>query len=590
MRAHKKSVDPNGILNPRKVFGNGLIQPMVTAVGLLDPLIRLAGNLVPSLIGERVRPRPTRGVPADVAWHAYACSQCGFCIDECDQFYGRGWESQSPRGKWYWLRKYMEGKVKWDQKWVDTFIGCTTCELCNKRCSEGLPIEQSWMKIRGKMIDEDKKMTFPPFEMMSAALSAEGNIWAGYRKDRSSWFPEQLLEKHGPGHRADIVYFAGCTASYVETDIGIATAHLLDRAGVDFTYLGEKENCCATPMLVAGKWELFKQTMRKNIEAVKQCGANTVVCSCPACDMMWRQVYPQWSKRLGLEYDLNVRHYSEVVTERIRDGSFTFPPNTREKMKVTWHDSCHLGRVSKIYEPPRELITSIPNVELVEMEHNREDARCCGSVLTLIREPAVAARIGKDKLDEAADCGAEKIVAMCPCCQFQLRVSAEKCNARMEVVDLAHFAADALGVTLPDPHPEVRAQWAVFEAMISLMTPEGFAKLMSTMWPELISAMPLGMGQMMRIMAKVPGALSMMKPMFPVLFPVLLPMMMPKVMPTMLSRVKERVPMPDYMAEQMPQLMPKVMGALMPHMIGEVVPLVTQPMIDHLKGASRFDA
>jgi hypothetical protein len=106
------------------------------------------------------------------------------------------------------------------------------------------------------------------------------------------------------------------------------------------------------------------------------------------------------------------------------------------------------------------------------------------------------------------------------------------------------------------------------------------------MWPELIDAMPFGMGTMMRAMGKVPGALNIMKPMFPILFPRLLPMMMPVVMPVMLERVAERIPMPDYMKEQMPELMPKVMENLMPHMIADVVPLVTQPMISYLRGNS----
>jgi Fe-S oxidoreductase len=573
-------------MNPGKVISPGLVGTALSVASAFEPIARPFGNRVTTEIGERPT-RAVRGIPADVAWYAYSCSQCGYCIDECDQFYGRGWESQSPRGKWYWLRQYMEGREEWSQFMVDTILVCTTCELCNLRCSSVLPIEPSWMKLRGKLINEDKKMTFPPFEMMAAALRAEGDIWAGYRRDRSVWFPEDLKEKHGPGKKARNVYFAGCTASYVEQDIAMASVRLLDAAGVDFGYVGEKENCCGTPMLVAGKWELFVEIMKKNIHAVKEAGADTVISSCPACDMMWRQVYPRWAEKLGMDYGITAKHYSEIISEKIKAGKFRFPSNDLKPTKVTWHDSCHIGRVSGVYEPPRDLIKAMPNVKLVEMDHNREEAHCCGSVLTLIKEPPVAAEIGKTRLDQAVEAGAQKVLALCPCCQFQFRVSADKKNLPIEIVDLARFASSALGYDFPDPHPEVKAQWAVFEAMIDLMTPEGFAELMKTMWPELIAAMPFGMGGMMKFMGKIPGALDLMKPMFPILFPRLLPMMMPKVMSVMLDRVAERIPMPDYMAEQMPDLMPQVMDNLMPHMIGDVVPLITQPMIDYLKGKSR---
>jgi len=582
IRAFKQKVDPFNLFNPGKVTGGGLVGTFLDLAGVFEPLIRPFGNHVITRIGERPE-TPIRGIPPDIAWYAYGCSQCGYCIDECDQFYGRGWESQSPRGKWYWLRQYLEGKEKWDQKRVDTFLVCTTCELCNLRCSAALPIEPSWMKLRGKLVQEDRKMTFPPFEMMAAALESQGDIWAGYRKDRSKWFPKDLKEKHGPHRKAKHVYFAGCTASYVEHDIGMASVRLLDKAGVDFTSLGEKENCCGTPMLVAGKWDLFAETMKKNIEAVKASGADTVISSCPACDMMWRHTYPEWCEKLGINYGITAKHYSEVVAEKIRSGEFSFPGKEGEPEPVTWHDSCHIGRVSGVYEPPRELIRAIPNTKLVEMSHNREHGHCCGSVLTLIKDPPVAAEVGKTRIDEAIEAGAKKILALCPCCEFQLRVSTDKKNLPVETVDLARYAASALGYEFPDPNPEVKRQWAVFEAMIALMTPRGFADLMGTMWPELIDAMPLGMGKMMRLMGKIPGALTLMKPLFPVLFPLLLPMMMPKVLPTMLARVAERIPMPDYMREQMPDLMPKVMSNLMPHMIRDVVPLVSQPMIDHLR-------
>ncbi|MDD3777367.1 MAG: FAD-binding and (Fe-S)-binding domain-containing protein [Actinomycetota bacterium] len=582
VRQYKHQTDPYGILNPHKVFGTRLINGMMKIAEFSEPAIRPVGNSVAVGIGERPH-KPIKGIPADVAWYAYSCSQCGYCVPECDQFYGRGWESQSPRGRWFWLREYMEGRQKWNQHMVDSFLACTTCEICNLKCSVNLPIEPSWMKMRGKLINRDHRLTIPPFEMMAAALTKEGDIWAGYRKDRDNWFPGDLVGKHyNHQQKKKIAYFAGCTASYVEPDIAMATVRLLDEAQVEFNYVGRQENCCGTPMLVAGKWDVFAQAMKDNIEAVKKIGADTVVCSCPACDMMWRKVYPQWASKLGIKYDIKAMHYSEVIAQQIEDGKFSFPDSGKPEIKVTWHDSCHIGRASGVYDAPRKVIEAISHASLVEMEYNREQAHCCGSVLTLIKDPPIAAEVGKVRLDEAVDAGAEQILALCPCCQFQFRVTRDKKGLPIKIVDLARFAASALGYDFPDPEPEVQRQWAVFEAMIALMSPGGFAEIMKSMWPQLIDAMPFGLGIMMKKMGKIPGALKAMKPLFPVLFPRLLPRMMPKVMDTMLSRISDLVPMPDYMAEQMPDMMPRIMDNLMPHMIKEVTHLVSDSMIDYL--------
>ena len=581
----KNQIDPLNIFNPNKVVGLAKVNLLMKTAEVLEPIIKQIANKITTKIGERFYLKDPKDIPADVAWFAYSCSQCGYCVPECDQFYGRGWESQSPRGRWYWLRLYLEGKEKWSQKMVDSFLACTTCELCNLKCSVNLPIESSWMKMRGLLIHDEHRMTIPPFEMMAAALNRNGDIWAGYRENRDKWFPQDLKDKHyNPNIKKDTVYFAGCTASYVENDIAMSTVRLLDIAGVDFDYLGPEENCCGIPMLVAGKWDDFINTMKKNIESVKRKGATTVIASCPACDMMWRSVYVQWAKKLGLEYNIKTKHYSEVIAEKIRNKEFQFPenPKQKEKINVTWHDSCHIGRASGVYEPPREIINAIPNVNLIEMENNKENAHCCGSVLTLIKEPSVAAEVGKIRLDEAVECGAEKVLSLCPCCEFQFRVTKEKKNINLEIIDLARFASTALGYEFPEPNPEVQRQWAVFEAMIALMSPEGFASVMKSMWPDLLAAMPLKMGSMMKIMGKIPGLLKIMKPLFPVLFPILLPKMMPKVMGTMLKIISDKIPMPEYMLEQMPQLMPKVMDNLMPHMIGDVIPLVADDMINYL--------
>ena len=100
-------------------------------------------------------------------------------------------------------------------------------------------------------------------------------------------------------------------------------------------------------------------------------------------------------EKLGIEYNIKAKHYSEILAEKIQKGEFAFKGNGQKPCTVTWHDSCHIGRVSSVYDAPRDLIKAIPGVELAEMEHNREWAHCCGSVLTLIKEPPVAADIGK---------------------------------------------------------------------------------------------------------------------------------------------------------------------------------------------------
>lgn len=442
------------------------------------------------------------------------------------------------------------------------------------------------MRDLRRLIHERGRLTFPPFEIMRASLRKERNIWASYSKDRSNWVPDELQDKIK--WRAEIGYFPGCTASYVESDVAEGTARLLDAAGVEFTYMGDGEACCGLPMLVSGQWDAWEEIMRHNINGMKERGVKTIVTSCPACWLAWTHYYPQWAEKLGIEYHFESRHYSEVLAERIESGDLQF---THEMpMKITWHDSCHMGRAGGsegIYEPPRQLLQALPSIEFVEMEHNREHAHCCGGVLSLLENPETAKIIGDVRMQEAVNTGAEAVIASCPCCEVQLRVTAQKTNNELPIIDLAHLAAEGLGIELSDPTDYAMEMWATFEAMIYLMKPEPMADLMVELFPPMVDAMPLGMGGMMRTIGKlgpVGGVmLKAMKPMFPILFPLLMPAMMPTVMPDMLAAVEKRVPMPQHMKEQMPDLMPAAMDNLMPKMLPMIVPLISDRLIEYLR-------
>jgi Fe-S oxidoreductase/FAD/FMN-containing dehydrogenase len=586
MRAFKHEIDPQGLFNPNKVLGGlPLLNGFMGLAGALEPVVRLFGNAAKSPVGERLEAQGRRDIPDDVAWYAYACTQCGYCVDTCDQYYGRGWESQTPRGKWYFLRQYMEGKVDWNQKMVNSILACTTCELCNVRCCEDLPIEPSWLKLRGQLIDHEDRLTFPPFEIMRQSLRKENNIWAGYRVDRPRWMPDDKLD--ALPERAEVAYFPGCTASYVEHDIAQATACLLHKAGVQFTYLGKDEACCGIPMLMSGLWDTWQEILRHNISAMRARGVKTVVTSCPACWLVWHTFYPEWAQKLGIEFDIEAKHWSEVVAGQIAAGKMAFDETV--DMKVTWHDSCHMGRAGGIYEAPRQILQAIPGIEFVEMEHNRQEAHCCGSVMSLVADPAAAQRIGDVRLAEAEAAGAQALVASCPCCEVQFRVTAKKTGRDLPVIDLAHLACDGSGIEHRNPTGYALKMWAVFEAMIRLLKPEAMAEFMADLLPELIAAMPRPFPAMMRMVKSSPGPvrevmIAMMKPVMPLLFPRLMPGMMPKVMPAMLAAVAQRIDMPQEMEEQMPDLMPAAMENLMPKMLPLVIPYFMPKMEVYLRG------
>jgi hypothetical protein len=137
LKALKPRVDPKGILNPGKVIGNGVISNALIAANAFEPLLRPFGNAVTAQIGEKHPQKPVRDIPGDVAWYASACSQCGYCVQECDQYYGRGWESQRPRGKWYWLRASTWRAASSGTRPWSIPSGLHHCELCNcavRRC------------------------------------------------------------------------------------------------------------------------------------------------------------------------------------------------------------------------------------------------------------------------------------------------------------------------------------------------------------------------------------------------------------------------------------------------------------------------
>jgi heterodisulfide reductase subunit D len=228
-------------------------------------------------------------------------------------------------------------------------------------------------------------------------------------------------------------------ATYREQAIAKTTIDLLKKAGIEFTMLGEEEWCCGSVMLRTGNKDVAQEMAEHNIAAFKKAGADTVITSCSGC---FKTIKSDYEKLAGSQ-DYEVKHVLELIKDLIVEGKLTFP---EVKMKVTYHDPCHLGRHSEMYDIPREVLKSIQGLELIEMERNRENARCCGAgggVSSAYKD--LSNQMADDRIEDAEKTGAEVLTSACPFCTHQLRLAAERKESKMKVLDITELLMEILG-------------------------------------------------------------------------------------------------------------------------------------------------
>lgn len=235
-----------------------------------------------------------------------------------------------------------------------------------------------------------------------------------------------------------VLYYTGCMASFRLENIAKSTIELLKKADVDFKMLGDKEWCCGSVLLRTGNKELAVETAKHNFEAFNASGADKVVTSCAGCYNTIRNDYP---KLLG-ENGLKILSTPELINELIDAGKIKFK-NT--DLIVTFHDPCHLGRHSNVYEEPRKVLSSIEGLKLVEMPRNRENARCCGSgggVQAAFKD--LAHKMADTRILEATETGANIVTSPCPFCTYALKEAAERTGTGIQVKDFAEFILDLI--------------------------------------------------------------------------------------------------------------------------------------------------
>ena len=354
------------------------------------------------------------------------CSQCALCTVSCP---------------WNKVRNFMLRRMLHEVQLglfeVEDWWWCTTCGLCVERCPRGVDIIGIQRAMR-RIIGEGDAAPAALRGVMTSLL-LDGNPWRQERERRADW--AQGLDVPVFTKDTELLYFPCCTTAY---DPGVravaqATVKILKEAGSDFGILGAKESCCGESIRKAGNEKLFQQLAEGNITVFNENGVKQILASSPHCYYTFRNEYPEF----GGDYE--VVHFTQYVLGLIADQKLKFGKEVNKR--VTYHDPCYLGRHSGVYEEPREVLRSIPGVELVEMANCQETSLCCGGGGGRIwMETNKGERFSDLRLAEAMDTGAEILVTACPYCLLNFEASAMslKGDRTIEIMDISELVAMAL--------------------------------------------------------------------------------------------------------------------------------------------------
>jgi len=330
----------------------------------------------------------------------YHCIRCGFCTSRCVTLPEFRVESAGPRGRMLLLRGVIEGHLEITRRVAERLFQCTTCGACSLSCPAGLDPPLIFEEFRRVALEMG--LTLEPHERIRRNVRKFGN-------------PYGERVKRDVRRRGNVALFIGCTTRLRRKETlknVLELAEMLNWSLVD-------EVCCGSPLLRIGDVKTSEELMRRNYEELK--GFSKVVVLCAGC---YRTFLKDYSKR-GLI--INAVH----ITEELLGKSVK-----AEIRRATYHDPCHLGRALGIYEEPRELLKS-GGVELVEMERNRENSRCCGGGGGFRASyPEISAEIAKKRVKEAKSVS-EILLTSCPFCHVNLRDVAEDSGLQVyDVVDV----------------------------------------------------------------------------------------------------------------------------------------------------------
>jgi Fe-S oxidoreductase/nitrate reductase gamma subunit len=321
---------------------------------------------------------------------------------------------------------------------------CTSCRACDEICPVNIEILDKILDMRRYLALMESNF---PSELGTAyrGMENQGNPWGISQGDRADWAKElDGVEVVDPGEplTAEYLYWVGCAGSFDDKNKRVtqAVAKLLRRAGVSVAILGPSEMCTGDPARRSGNEYLFQMLAMPNIEMLNGMGVRKIITQCPHCFNTLLNEYPQ----LGGHYE--VIHHTQLLEQLIADGRLDVSQATLDE-RITYHDSCYLGRHNDVYLAPRKVVASIKGVDVVEMPRNGTKGMCCGAGgARMWMEETVGVRVNEERAREALSTGASRIATACPFCYIMLDDGTKAAGAEetVKVADIAIHLLDAI--------------------------------------------------------------------------------------------------------------------------------------------------
>jgi len=363
------------------------------------------------------------------------CMQCGECTGSCPVF---SKSKLNPRRLMLEIAYTISPLTMYpplDIREKSEVWDCTTCRTCSYRCPRDVNPMDVLIGLRGLLVEEGR---VPP--TLGDALEGVykyGNPWGLSRSKRSDWAQNLKVKYVTEGEKVELLYFVGCAASYDSRAQEVARALVknLNTLGVDFSILGNKENCCGNEVYSLGEKGLFEELAQKNLGLFDQYGINSIITTSPHC-------FHAFKNRYGRE--LPVKHYTQYFADLIDKGKLNFLG--RVEKVVTYQDPCFLGKHNNIYDEPRKIIESVPGVKFLELRMSRTRSVCCEGGGGRMWYDIPGERLAETRVREAIKLGAEILVVACPFCllTFDDAIKTTGNEDRIKVVDIMELVAEAL--------------------------------------------------------------------------------------------------------------------------------------------------